>query len=300
MTAEGHKAKAIYRDGWIWGLGANNMKSGLAAALVATEALAGAGTKLKGDLVYGAVVGEIEKGPVEEFQGHWLDGLGAGTRHMMMHGITADFAILCEPTDLRVCTVNMGAIWARLSVAGTLRSRRSFDRPGIVNAIEVMAELQKDLRIWVSDYEKSYSYSGEHPNVTVAAIRGGQPWRASSNAAECRLYLDIRLVPGARIENIRRSLRRMLMGFANRLGTAEPTLDFYVTNPATAIQRGRSHNPFHSVCPPRCYGKRRELVPRRAGSDARQSMNSHDVPCADYEPGGRTHPDVKSSMDRVW
>ena len=33
LTAEGHKAKAIYRDGWIWGLGANNMKSGLAAAL---------------------------------------------------------------------------------------------------------------------------------------------------------------------------------------------------------------------------------------------------------------------------
>ena len=246
--------------------------------------------------MYGAVVGEIEKGPVEEFQGHWLDGLGAGTRHMMMHGITADFAILCEPTDLRVCTVNMGAIWARLTVAGTLSHAGRSNSPGIVNAIEVMAELQKDLRVWISDYEKSYSYSGEHPNVTVAAIRGGQPWRASSNAAECRLYLDIRLVPGARIENIRRSLRRMLTGFANRLGTAEPTLDFYVTNPATAIQEDAAIVPFIRSAHRDVTGREASSFLRRAGSDAHH-MNSHDVPCAIYGPGGRTHPDVKSSMD---
>ena len=57
LTAEGHKPKAIYRDGWVWGLGANNMKSGLASALVAIEALARAGVKLKGDVLLGGVRG---------------------------------------------------------------------------------------------------------------------------------------------------------------------------------------------------------------------------------------------------
>ena len=28
LTGEGFKPKAVYRDGWLWGLGANNMKSG--------------------------------------------------------------------------------------------------------------------------------------------------------------------------------------------------------------------------------------------------------------------------------
>lgn len=40
LSGEGFKPRAVHRDGWIWGLGANNMKSGLAAALVAIEAIA--------------------------------------------------------------------------------------------------------------------------------------------------------------------------------------------------------------------------------------------------------------------
>ena len=32
LIGDGFKPKATYRDGWVWGLGANNMKSGLAAA----------------------------------------------------------------------------------------------------------------------------------------------------------------------------------------------------------------------------------------------------------------------------
>jgi acetylornithine deacetylase/succinyl-diaminopimelate desuccinylase-like protein len=57
LVGEGFKAKAVERDGWIWGLGANNMKSGLAAALVALEAIARTGIRLRGDISYGGVVG---------------------------------------------------------------------------------------------------------------------------------------------------------------------------------------------------------------------------------------------------
>src|SRR5262245_56117172 len=59
LTGEGFRPKAVHRDGWVWGLGANNMKSGLAAALAAVEAIANAGIALPGDLSFGAVVGEI-------------------------------------------------------------------------------------------------------------------------------------------------------------------------------------------------------------------------------------------------
>src|SRR5574338_1703260 len=58
LHGEGFKAKAVYRDGWIWGLGANNMKSGLAAALVALEAVARESIELKGDVSFGGVAGE--------------------------------------------------------------------------------------------------------------------------------------------------------------------------------------------------------------------------------------------------
>ena len=69
LHGEGFRPKGIFRDGWIWGLGASNMKSGLAGLLVAIEAVAKSGIELNGDVSLGAVVGEIEKAPVEEFQG---------------------------------------------------------------------------------------------------------------------------------------------------------------------------------------------------------------------------------------
>ena len=235
LTSEGHKPAAIHRDGWVWGLGANNMKSGLASALVAVEAIAKAEIKLKGDVLYGAVVGEIEKAAIEEFSGEWLNAYGSGTRYMVTHGITADYAILCEPTALRVCTVNMGAIWAKITVAGTLSHAGRSRDPGVVNAIEEMHDLHEALRKWISNYEASHEYLGEHPNVTISAIRGGMPWRLSANPFECRIYLDIRLVPGTRIEDVRRSLREVLRTFANDRNGSEPTLEFYVTDPATVL-----------------------------------------------------------------
>src|SRR5688500_4956591 len=76
LQGEGFKAKAVLRDGWIWGLGANNMKSGLASALVAVEAICREGIDLKGDLVYGGVVGETEKAAVDEFKGGAVAGYG--------------------------------------------------------------------------------------------------------------------------------------------------------------------------------------------------------------------------------
>src|SRR5215216_6482811 len=108
LDGPGFKPKAVHKDGWVWGLGANNMKSGLAAALAAIEAIVKAGIRLPGDISFGAVVGEIEKTAIEEFQGIEYSGYGVGTRHLVTHGVTADFAVLAEPTGLRIAIANLG------------------------------------------------------------------------------------------------------------------------------------------------------------------------------------------------
>jgi acetylornithine deacetylase len=293
LTAEGHKAKAIYRDGWVWGLGANNMKSGLASALAAVEAIAKEGIKLRGDIVYGAVVGEIEKAAVEEFSGEWLNAYGAGTRYMVTHGFTADYAILCEPTALRVCTVNMGAIWAKIALAGTMSHAGRSRDPSVVNAIERMHDLHTALRDWIATYESTHEYRGEHPNVTISAIRGGMPWRLSTNPFECRIYLDIRLVPGTSIEDVRRSLRQVLSEFAKASNADEPALEFYVTDPATVLADDALVKKVLHDSHTRVVGREPETFIRRAGSDA-VHMNSYGVPCLVYGPGGRTHPQARS------
>ena len=79
------------------------------------------------------------------------------------------------------------------------------------------------------------SFMGEHANVTVAAISGGAPWRLSRNPHECSLYLDIRTVPGQTVDGVKRELRRVLSGFADRKGIPEPKLHLYVTDPPVLL-----------------------------------------------------------------
>src|SRR5262249_20549317 len=228
---------AIYRDGWIFGLRANNMKSGLAAVLIAIEAIAAAGIELEGDISFGGVVGEIEKTAVEEFRGIEYSGYGIGTRHLVTHGVTADFALLAEPTGLKVAIANMGAIWLRITVRGTVAHSALANRPNVVNAIAVMHELQRDITQWARDYESKHEYMGERPNVTIAAIRGGAPWRLSRNPHDCSLYLDIRTVPGQSVDDVKRDLRRVLRAFGERKGIPEPAPHVYVSDPPLVLDR---------------------------------------------------------------
>ena len=290
LVGDGFKAKAVERDGWVWGLGAMNMKSGLAGALVALEAIARAGIRLKGDISFGGVVGEIEKAPIEEFQGLEFSGYGAGSKHLVTHGITADFAILAEPTALRICTANMGCMWLRISVAGTVAHSAFARKAGQVNAIELASELQADLKTWAADYEQSHVFMGETPNVTLAAIRGGDPWRLARNPYDCHLYLDVRILPGQSMEAIKRSLRQRLTRFAARTATPEPKLLVYITDPPMLIDEGLAVVDALSEAQKSLTGQRPASIIRRPGADG-VHFTRYDVPCAVFGPAGRMHPD---------
>jgi acetylornithine deacetylase/succinyl-diaminopimelate desuccinylase-like protein len=294
LAGEGFKPKAVHRDGWIFGLGANNMKSGLASALAAIEAIAAAGISLAGDISFGAVVGEIEKTAIEEFQGVGYSGYGIGTRHLVTHGVTADFAVLAEPTGMRIARANMGCIWLRITVGGTVAHSALANRPGVINAIALMHDLQTDIARWARDYEAVQVYMGEHPNVTIAAIRGGAPWRLSRNPHACSLYLDIRTVPGQTVDGVKREIRRVLRAFAQRTGTAEPDLHVYVSDPPTVLAEELPIIQALGAAQAAVTGEQPPAIIRRPGADA-VHLTAYGVPCVAFGPGGRMHPDARSA-----
>jgi acetylornithine deacetylase len=294
LAGDGFKPKAVFRDGWIWGLGANNMKSGLASALVAIEAIVKAGIALDGDISFGGVVGEIEKTAIEEFQGVEYSGYGIGSRHLVTHGTTADFALLAEPTGMRISIANMGAIWLRITVGGTVAHSALANKPNVINAIAVMHELQDDIAQWARDYEAGHVYMGEHPNVTIAAIRGGAPWRLSRNPYSCSLYLDIRTVPGQTVDGVKRDLRRVLRAFAERTGTAEPALHVYVSDPPTVLDETLPIVQALGRAQSAVTGEKPAAIIRRPGADA-VHLTAYGVPCVAFGPGGRMHPDTRGA-----
>lgn len=79
----------------LYGLGSNDMKGGIAAMLVAVEALKEAGVKLRGDLLVETIVDE-EFGGVN------------GTLAARLRGHNADAAIITEPSQLMICPAQTG------------------------------------------------------------------------------------------------------------------------------------------------------------------------------------------------
>jgi acetylornithine deacetylase/succinyl-diaminopimelate desuccinylase-like protein len=291
LVGEGFRPKGVLRDGWVWGLGANNMKSGLAGLIVAIEAIAKAGGRLRGDLSLGAVVGEIEKAPAEEFQGPEYSGYGVGTKHLVSHGIGADFALLAEPTGLRVCTANMGCLWARIKLHGSVAHSALTNKPGTVNAIDLARALCTDLDEWAKMFQERHVLMNEHANVTLSCIRAGAPWRLSRNPHEASVYLDIRTVPGQSAEGVKRQLRSVLRTFAQRTGIAEPSLTFSVTDPPLLIDEGLPVVTALKEAQQSVMGAATTPFLRRPGSDA-VHLTAYGVPCVQFGPGGRLHPDA--------
>lgn len=127
LNGVGYKPKAIIRDGWLFGLGVFNMKSGLAAALMALRALANDSERLNGDVIVAGVCGEVEKACVDGFQGPEYTGYGFGTTRLLAHAVHADYGFVCEPTNFKVSHGQLGTLWVKVTIYGDMVHTTFFD-----------------------------------------------------------------------------------------------------------------------------------------------------------------------------
>jgi acetylornithine deacetylase len=96
--------EATVADDRLYGRGASDMKSGVAAMVMAIRCLVGAGVRLEGDVFLNLVVDE-------ELSGH-------GTLDTLLRGYRADAAICAETSGNAVQPACIGRIWFEIRIAG--------------------------------------------------------------------------------------------------------------------------------------------------------------------------------------
>ena len=130
-------------DGKIYGRGASDMKSGIAAMTMAVKALQECGIKLKGDVILEYVMDE--------------ELTGNGTLACVMKGYKADGCICCETSSMCVQPGSIGRIWFNIRVKGKAAGIQQ--RYNGINAIDLGYIVTKA----VSEFEKVRLAKIKHP-----------------------------------------------------------------------------------------------------------------------------------------
>jgi acetylornithine deacetylase/succinyl-diaminopimelate desuccinylase-like protein len=198
--------KATVADGKIRGLGISNMKGGLAAFMMAGKAIRASGVPIKGDVILAGVVGEISRTPIEQWQSKEYRGEGAGTRHILTHGIQSDYAVVADGSDLNIVWTQNGVVDVKITTYGKAEAawgtRRATHPPAELNAIIKMTRVIEAIDRWADRFEEEYIYESPtgpvYPKVNVGAIEGGAPFRPNYFPGVCSIYVDVRIPPQVR------------------------------------------------------------------------------------------------------
>jgi acetylornithine deacetylase/succinyl-diaminopimelate desuccinylase-like protein len=217
-------------DGKVQGLGISNMKGGVAAFMMAGKALKKSGVELKGDVVLAAVVGEISRTPVGPWQTKEYRGEGAGTRHLLTHGMHTDYAVVADGSDLNIVWTQTGVVQVKIQTFGKAEaawgSKRATHPMEKLNAIVKMTKIIDAVERWGAEFEEKYVYNSPtgplYPKVNIGAIEGGAPYRPNYFPGVCAIYLDVRMPPQVRPVQIQHELAQAL----NRAGI-DYELDVY-------------------------------------------------------------------------
>jgi acetylornithine deacetylase len=173
----------------LYGRGAYDMKAGLAAALIAARDVLS--LRLSGDLVVAAVADE--------------EHAGAGVREALRR-VSADAAVITEPTELQVVIAHKGFVWSEIEVIG--RSAHG-SRPQLgVDAILKMGAVLRALEaLEPSLAQRAHPLLGT-ASVHTSVIEGGV--ELSSYPARCCLRLERRTLPGETAEQIEAEIAGLL------------------------------------------------------------------------------------------
>ena len=276
----------IVDNEWVYGNGCSNMKGAFPAYYGAIKAIQDAGIRLKGDIVVAGVAGEIEKAPIDQYQGCEFRGGGSGSRWLVMQGVTTDVAIIGEPTGMRLQPGNTGYLFVKLSTFGV--TQHTWCKQNSVDALKKMRPLIDRLEKWEPEYQARHTHPFMMPRINIAAIQGGFPFKPSLSAPYCFLYVHVTMVPKTNVNGVKQELQEIL----DELAASDP--DFHGTVEIYLARNGYELSLEHPLVSAMGSAHRTVLdnepvFPepfRYSVSSDGATLDEYGIPSITYGPGG--------------
>ena len=213
------------RDGRLWGRGAADMKSGLAAMIHGVRALQ----------LAGPFPGRIVLGVLADEEGMML---GAKAFAASAQAAEVDAVIVCEPEGYEVCTSARGGIRLRLDLTGVMahgampQEARS---PLVAGAriVEALAGVQQ----WAENRFGTHPHAGR-VTVTPTVLRAGDPDQLNVIPAHGLVGVDVRTVPGTDHDEL---IGRIRGAAEEAAGTEGVGVDVTVVDDRPAVEVPEDH-----------------------------------------------------------
>lgn len=189
--------EATVHDGKLYGLGTADMKTQLAIAMLTLKALKESGVRLRGSLMFQAVIGEELAEP--------------GTRYLLTERkLISDYAIVLEPTNLRIAPCTRGVAWHTVTIFGVPAHCGLVDH--YVNPASKFAQVCAALDDYHTKIHAQTHPLLRPPACTVTLVRAGE--KHNHIPASCEFVIDRRMLPGERTAGVAVELRAILDSFA--------------------------------------------------------------------------------------
>ena len=202
-------------EGWLYGRGAGDMKSGIAAMCMAVKAVRQAGIAIEHPLTLQTVI-------EEECTGH-------GALACVKAGHGGDFVLIPEPFGAQIISGQVGVLWFRISLNGV--PAHVLDTSAGTNAIEAVNSLFNSLKPLVDEFNRVshplFSQVARPFNLNLGRIQGGD-W-ASSVPAYASLEGRIGFPPSVTVADVQARVQACIETEASQLGSgvSDVTVEFH-------------------------------------------------------------------------
>ncbi len=186
--------EGVTKDNIVYGRGASDMKSGVAAQIFVLETIRRCKLELLGSMISSST-------PDEETGGEL--GMGYLTKSGILNKNNTDYCVITEPLDYdRICIGHRGTFWFKVSVKG-IQSHGSMPSEGL-NAIDGMVKILNSIDTKIKPkLNKVSKYNISPPAArfsTLSSTMINAGTKVNTIPNECSVSFDWRLIPDQSVE----------------------------------------------------------------------------------------------------